>query len=120
VIAELVFTLVISTENSRRRDSINLYSASGFLYLIPPHSRFRLMSGEDAHSEYSFNTGVAKHVFCKLRDIKSFYFQRSNPEGVDVNASCLDGRTVTQMTVEAFDGQNWEDNATELAHFSLS
>ena len=35
---------------------------SGFLHLIVPASRFRLLSGERNLSEYTFNTGVAKHL----------------------------------------------------------
>jgi hypothetical protein len=97
----------------------SLCSASGFLHLIVPRSRFRLMSGQDSLSEYTFNTGVAKHLFCKVCGIKSFYIPRSNPDGVDVNARCLDAGTVLEMTVEAFDGQNWEENAAELAHLSI-
>jgi hypothetical protein len=96
----------------------SLCGASGFLHLIVPRSHFRLLSGQDSLSEYTFNTGVAKHLFCKVCGIKSFYIPRSNPDGVDVNARCLDGGTVVEMTVEAFDGQNWEDNAAELSHLS--
>lgn len=98
----------------------SLCSLSGFLHLIVPRSSFRLISGHEFLTEYTFNTGVAKHIFCKVCGIKSFYIPRSNPDGVDVNARCLESGTVTKMTVEAFDGQNWEDNAAQLAHLSQS
>ena len=96
----------------------SLCSLTGFLHLIVPRSSFRLTSGHEFLTEYTFNTGVAKHIFCKVCGIKSFYIPRSNPDGVDVNARCLDAGTVASMKVEAFDGQNWEDNAAELAHLS--
>ena len=96
----------------------SLCSLSGFLHLIVPRSSFRLTSGHEFLTEYTFNTGVAKHIFCKVCGIKSFYIPRSNPDGIDVNARCLDSGTVLEMNVEAFDGQNWEDNAAELAHLS--
>jgi hypothetical protein len=98
----------------------SLCSASGFLHLIVPRSHFRMLSGQESLTEYTFNTGVAKHLFCKVCGIKSFYIPRSNPDGVDVNARCLDAGTVIEMTVEAFDGQNWEANAAGLAHLSQS
>ncbi len=96
----------------------SLCNLTGFLHLIVPRSAFRLVNGHEFLTEYTFNTGVAKHIFCKVCGIKSFYIPRSNPDGVDVNARCLDAGTVVEMTVEAFDGQNWEDNAAELSHLS--
>ena len=35
----------------------------GFLHLIVPKSRFRLLAGEDALTTYTVNTGTAKHTF---------------------------------------------------------
>jgi hypothetical protein len=96
----------------------SLCRMSGFLHLIVPGTRFRLLSGADDLSEYSFNTGVAKHRFCGVCGIKSFYIPRSNPDGVDVNARCLDEGSVLSLQVEPFDGQNWEQHAASLAHLS--
>lgn len=98
----------------------SLCSMTGFLHLIVPRSAFRLTSGHEFLTEYTFNTGIAKHIFCKICGIKSFYIPRSNPNGVDVNVRCLDAGTVKNMTIEAFDGRNWEDNAAQLAHLSQS
>lgn len=98
----------------------SLCRATGFLHLIVPLSRFRLLSGQEFLTEYTFNTGIAKHLFCKVCGIKSFYIPRSNPDGIDVNARCLDAGTVREMTIEAFDGDNWEANAADLAHLSQS
>ena len=36
----------------------------GFLHLIVPPDRFRLVSGKDTLATYRFNTGVAKHLSC--------------------------------------------------------
>jgi len=98
----------------------SLCRTTGFLHLIVPRPRFRLLSGQEFLTEYTFNTGVAKHLFCKVCGIKSFYIPRSNPDGVDVNARCLEAGTVLKMEIEAFDGENWEANAAELAHLSKS
>lgn len=89
---------------------------SGFLHLILPLSKFRLLSGKDMLTTYQFNTGVAKHSFCKKCGIKPFYIPRSNPDGIDINVRCLDNPPDYQ--IQKFDGQNWEDNAASLAHKS--
>ena len=96
----------------------SLCRMSGFLHLIVPAARFRLLSGADDLGEYTFNTGVAKHRFCRVCGIKSFYIPRSNPDGVDVNVRCLDGFPDIAMDVEPFDGSNWEAHADGLAHLS--
>ncbi len=90
---------------------------SGFLHLIVPKSQFSIIRGEDALSSYTFNTGVAKHYFCKRCGIKPFYVPRSNPDGMDVNLRCLD-QIPADVTIVKFDGQNWEANAASLAHKS--
>ena len=90
----------------------------GFLHVIVPGSRFRLVRGEDALTEYTFGTHTAKHRFCRRCGVQSFYVPRSNPDGYSVNARCLDGATVASLTVTPFDGQNWEESAASLAHLS--
>jgi hypothetical protein len=86
----------------------SICSKSGYLHLIVPKSRFRILSGEDWLTTYEFNTRTAKHVFCSACGIKSFYVPRSYPEGYSVNARCLDEGTVEEMTVVHTDGKNWE------------
>jgi len=90
----------------------------GFLHLIVPRDRFRLSSGEADLTEYRFNTGTARHLFCRHCGVQSFYVPRSNPDGYSVNARCLDPATIESVTVKPFDGQNWEQNAAGLAHLS--
>jgi hypothetical protein len=91
---------------------------TGFIHVIVPESRFRLLQGQDRLASYSFNTGVAKHLFCPTCGIKSFYRPRSNPGGWSVNARCLDDAEGLDIRIEAFDGRNWEANAASLAHLS--
>jgi hypothetical protein len=86
----------------------SMCSKAGYLHLIVPRSRFRLRSGEDALTSYQFNTRTAKHLFCCVCGIKSFYVPRSHPDGFSVNARCLDAGTVTGMSVKPVDGRNWE------------
>ena len=91
---------------------------TGFLHLIVPATRFRLLSGADDLTQYTFNTGAAKHRFCRVCGIKSFYIPRSHPDGIDVNARCIDPGTVTAMTVTAFDDGDREAATGAIAHLS--
>jgi hypothetical protein len=81
---------------------------SGYLHLIVPAERFKLVSGEDVLTTYEFNTRTAKHRFCSVCGIKSFYVPRSHPDGFSVNARCLDDGTVEGLEIDAVDGREWE------------
>jgi hypothetical protein len=96
----------------------SICAKTGFLHIIVPESRFRLLAGVDALTAYSFNTGVARHLFCRHCGIKSFYRPRSNPDGWSVNARCMDDVSGLTLKVKAFDGRHWEDHGGELAHLS--
>ncbi|SHF06933.1 Uncharacterized conserved protein [Microbulbifer donghaiensis] len=89
----------------------------GFQHLIVPAADFQLLQGKDDLSCYTFNTGVAKHYFCRHCGVKSFYVPRSNPDGYSVNLRCLDA-VPEGIVIEPFDGQNWEQHAGDLAHLS--
>ena len=95
----------------------SICSKSGFLHLIVPKSRFKLLTGEADLTTYRFNTQTARHLFCRICGIKSFYVPRSNPDGIDVNVRCLDPQP-RKLVIEPFDGQNWEQHAHELSHLS--
>lgn len=97
----------------------SICSKSGFLHLIVPRSRFRLLQGSADLITYTFNTGVAKHLFCKTCGIKPFYVPRSNPDGYSVNVRCLDTATIRHVNVSSFDGKNWEAHGADLAVRSL-
>lgn len=81
---------------------------TGFLHLIVPRSRFRLLRGEGQLTEYTFNTGAARHLFCGRCGIKSFYVPRSNPDGYSVNVRCLDPSTVQRVDIQPFDDNDRE------------
>ena len=91
---------------------------AGFLHLIVPASRFRLLSGVDDLVEYTFNTGTARHLFCRHCGIKSYYVPRSHPDGYDINARCLDQGTVVSMSVSGFDDGNRELATAHIAHLA--
>ena len=91
---------------------------TGFLHLIVPASRFRLLSGADELVEYTFNTEAAKHRFCRHCGIKSFYVPRSHPHGFSVNARCLDGIDVAALKVVAFDDRDRDAATAAVAHLA--
>ena len=95
----------------------SICAKTGFLHLIVPSKRFKLLQGKENLTTYEFNTKVAQHYFCKTCGIKPFYVPRSNPDGMDVNVRCLDHKP-ENMVIQAFDGQNWEQYAHTLKHKS--
>ena len=95
----------------------SICAMSGNLHLIVSKSRFKLVRGESELTTYMFNTGVARHLFCKICGIKAFYIPRSNPDGYSVNVGCLQPPP-REIVIEKFDGQNWEQHAHTLAHLS--
>ena len=92
----------------------------GFLHLFVPLDRFRLLCGEDALTTYTFNTGAAKHTFCKHCGVKPFYVPRSHPHGKSVNARCLDRNLFEHITIDPFDGANWEQQVDTIRGRFLS
>jgi hypothetical protein len=86
----------------------SICSRSGYLHLIVGREDFELVSGAGELVEYRYNTGTARHLFCGRCGIKSFYVPRSHPDGYSVNARCLDPGQLRDMTIEPFDGRNWE------------
>lgn len=101
-----------------QRCNCSMCARTGFEHLIVAAADFKLLSGSEQLSTYTFNTGVAKHLFCKICGIKSFYVPRSNPDGFSVNLRCLDMSSVEHVRYEDFDGQNWERTGHTLAHLS--
>ncbi|MDH3577762.1 MAG: GFA family protein [Gammaproteobacteria bacterium] len=91
---------------------------SGFVHMFVSADAFRLLQGEDELNTYTFNTGVAKHYFCRHCGVKSFYIPRSHPDGVSVNVNCLDPETIERIEITPFDGQNWEQNVSKLSPIS--
>jgi len=87
----------------------SMCTKKGILHLIVPPEQFELLSGEDALATYQFNTGVAKHTFCRHCGIHPFYVPRSDPDKIDVNARCLDDIDVHALEPRLFDGKHWEE-----------
>lgn len=96
----------------------SICAMTGFIHVIVPKSKFRLTTEWSALAEYKFNTGVAKHLYCRTCGIKSFYVPRSNPDGYSLNFNCMPAGQFRSVEIRPFDGQNWEANAGKLSHLS--
>ncbi len=72
-----------------------------------------MLSGGDALTTYTFNTGVAKHFFCSICGVKSFYVPRSHPDGISVNARCIDAGSIESMSIQPFNGREWEQGRAQ-------
>lgn len=96
----------------------SICARTGFLHLIVPATAFRLVRGEQALSLYTFNTGTARHYFCRHCGCRPFYVPRSNPDGFSVNVRCLDPATIESLTVVPFDGRDWDAHAHALRDLS--
>lgn len=101
-----------------QRCNCSMCSMTGFEHLIVPGSQFTLLTDPAALAIYTFNTGTAKHLFCRTCGIKSYYVPRSNPDGFSISLRCVDRSSFDEIEYEDFDGQNWEQHGAALAHLS--
>ena len=80
----------------------------GLLLTFASTEDFRLISGQDATSDYQFNKHVIHHLFCSTCGIQSFARGRT-PDGREmlaINARCLDGVDVDALPVRKVDGRS--------------
>jgi hypothetical protein len=64
-------------------------------HFVVPAAKFRLDPGAGEFiTTYTFGTQTAKHTFCKVCGITSFYTPRSSPGGVAVTVTCVDPGTI--------------------------
>jgi hypothetical protein len=102
------FEVALPDEVEASTCTCSICRMTGFVHVVVPESRFRLVNGADKLSSYQFNTGVADHLFCSVCGVKGFYRPRSNPDGWSVNVRCLDDPDAVALTMSVFDGAHWE------------
>ncbi|XP_065662951.1 centromere protein V [Hydra vulgaris] len=78
------------------------------IHFIVSKNKFKLHSGHDSLTTYTFNTHQAKHMFCKICGVQSFYVPRSNPNGIGVMPHCLDQQHSVEIQMQNFNGKDWE------------
>jgi hypothetical protein len=84
----------------------SICSRAGWLLTFVPQTAFRLITGEDALSDYQFGTKKSHHPFCKTCGVRAF--SRGTDETgkgrVAVNLRCVAGIDATKLPVEVIDG----------------
>jgi len=108
------FTVVAPADINVSRCNCSICAMTGFIHLIVKKDDFILLRGENNLANYSFNTGIAQHLFCKTCGVKSFYVPRSHPDGYSINLNCLDRNSFESITIRDFDGKKWEENISDL------
>jgi hypothetical protein len=99
---------VVVDEFLASKCNCSMCTKKGMLHLVVPLDHFELLKGGESLSTYRFNTGVAKHTFCRTCGIHSFYTPRSDPDKVDVNILALDDDAWQRFALRSFDGKHWE------------
>jgi hypothetical protein len=92
----------------------SICTKKGFLHLVVDPDKFELLTDRAALATYTFNTGIAKHTFCRTCGIHAYYTPRSHPDKIDVNVRCLEGIDLTAIKTEPFDGRHWEEARAKL------
>ncbi len=71
-------------------------------------AKFKLLSGQDALTDYRFNKKRIQHLFCSTCGVESFARGQGQDgkEMVMINARCLDDVDVAALTPRFFDGKN--------------
>jgi len=77
----------------------------GFVLTFVPRDKFALLAGEDATTEYRFNSRKIDHRFCSTCGVESFAYGEQNGQPiVAINANCLAGVDARALDPTAYDG----------------
>ena len=115
---KIQFEFESKSDVSLVRCNCSICDRFGFLHLTIPQRLMTLKSSWEDLGLYTFNSGIAQHYFCKTCRVKPFYIPRSNPDCYSINFRNVDQSSFGKVTIEDFDGRNWEANAHSLAHLS--
>ena len=81
----------------------------GSLLWFTPRDKFRLLSGEDHLTTYTFNKNVIQHQFCRHCGVQSFALGQ-NPRGdqmAAINIRCLENFEFDKVPVKHIDGRSF-------------
>lgn len=110
----VAFVAEVPRQITAHRCNCSICAMTGFVHVIVPDDRFTLLTGADSLETYRFNTNVARHLFCRVCGVKAYYVPRSHPGAFSMNLACLQLPEIVTVSVEPFDGQNWEREVARL------
>lgn len=87
------------------RCDCSLCRRKGALMAKVPERGLTVEAGEENLTLYQWNTGVARHWFCRTCGIYPFHRKRSAPDSYGVNVGCLEDFDVTAYPYRLADGQ---------------
>ncbi len=77
--------------NTARRCDCSFCRRRGAAAVTAPLDGVRIVKGADTLTLYQWNTGTAKHYFCKICGIYTHHQRRSNPNEFGINLGALKG-----------------------------
>ncbi|WP_411037281.1 GFA family protein [Shinella sp. BYT-45] len=91
--------------NTIRRCSCSYCRMRGAIAVSAQLADIEFEQGEDNLTLYQFNTGTAKHYFCKTCGIYTHHQRRSDPSQFGINVACIEGVSPFDFTsVTVMDG----------------
>lgn len=76
--------------NTVRRCTCSYCEMRGAIAVTAHLGGIDITSGETNLTLYQFNTGTAKHYFCKVCGIYTHHQRRSDPDQYGINVACLE------------------------------
>lgn len=74
-----------------RRCSCSYCRMRGAIAVSADIAEIEIVAGQDNLTLYQFNSGTAKHFFCKTCGIYTHHQRRSNPAQYGINVACIEG-----------------------------
>ncbi|WP_234189258.1 GFA family protein [Shinella sp. NM-101] len=91
--------------NTIRRCTCSYCRMRGAIAVSAALADIEFEQGEDNLTLYRFNTGTAKHYFCKTCGIYTHHQRRSNPNQFGINVACIEGASPFDFSaVDVMDG----------------
>ncbi|OJU83301.1 GFA family protein [Shinella sp. PSBB067] len=91
--------------NTIRRCTCSYCRMRGAIAVSAALADIEFEQGEDNLTLYRFNTGTAKHYFCKTCGIYTHHQRRSNPNQFGINVACIEGVSPFDFSaVDVMDG----------------
>lgn len=92
---------------SALRCTCSLCRMRGAVVLLASLGDFRIVEGDDNLAEYRFNTGAARHFFCRTCGIYTHHQRRFDPRQYALNVACISGLSPFDFKeVRVVDGVN--------------